>query len=213
MLFQGKHTLSIRIQKWMWHVLLHQSRLFIMKHARQKREFFNTGFCMLCVVWVNTHTLLMQRGLGTEQTPPYAREGKRAEWSSGGCGDIPSCCNMAPLATPPTPCSPVFKLLCYYPCLRLVINVVKADGYLQLMFHPTPSTLHSHLHCHTVCNNVSVFDNAVVWSWYHWWHVEIRENKIFLDESQFFLQILHQRPKCHYQAFTYDRLMYSFLGK
>lgn len=28
---------------------------------------------------MNTHTLLMQRGLGTEQTPPYAREGMRAE--------------------------------------------------------------------------------------------------------------------------------------
>lgn len=49
MLCHGEHGLSIRIQKWMWHVPLHQSHLSIMKHARQKREFFNTGFCALCV--------------------------------------------------------------------------------------------------------------------------------------------------------------------
>lgn len=145
-LCHGKSSLSIRIQKWLWHVPLHQSHLSIMKHARQKENFSTQAFARF--VWVNTHTLLMQRGLGTEQTPPYAREGMRAEWSSGGCRDIPSCCNMAPLATPTSPCSPIFELLCYYPCLRLVINVY--INYFQLIYHPAPCTLH----CHTACSNV-----------------------------------------------------------
>lgn len=76
-LCHGKHSLSIRIQKWMWHVALHQSHLSIMKHTRQKREFFNTGFCMLCVS-EHSYTINAKR-FGNRTNTPLSREGMRAE--------------------------------------------------------------------------------------------------------------------------------------
>lgn len=154
-----------------------------------------------CFVWVNTHTLLMQRGLGTEQTPPYAREGMRAEWSSGGCGDIPSCCNMAPLATHTTPCSPVFKCLCYYGCLRLVINVVKAEDMVICNLSTTQHRRYLtviYIVVHSAIMSVFIVLYAV-WSQYQWWQVEIKENNIFFDLAQFcFKDFLHQSTKCHH---------------